>query len=221
MAKVLLETVRVGSAHREAFPARERSQPKITAGAEAGPEVQRALRDSHSLPGMFLGVSSVCPSWLGITGRRRPGAPGREPAPLVLGICRGGTVPAVPARGRQRATHIPEMGTGMPRQCWDGHGQRAAHSSSARVCSEQAPRDASARQTPLTPQTYPKEQLAFPGNVGTVRLQRGSDSNSQCRPPGAPAQPQIVPAPQTPSFQTGDIISSVKSKESSLTEMKP
>lgn len=68
------------------------------------------LGDSHSLPGTFRGVSSVCPSWLGMRGRRRPGAPGREPAPLVLGTCRGGAVPAVSCLCH---THTPGMGAGM------------------------------------------------------------------------------------------------------------
>ncbi|XP_059704693.1 uncharacterized protein LOC132328682 [Haemorhous mexicanus] len=42
----------------------------------------------------------------------------------------------------------PGAGTGMPGQRWDGHGSRAARGSSARGCSEQAPRDAAARAEP-------------------------------------------------------------------------
>ncbi|TRZ21302.1 hypothetical protein HGM15179_005828, partial [Zosterops borbonicus] len=33
------------------------------------------------------------------------------------------------------------------------------------------------------------DQLTLPGSVGTLGLQRSSDSNSRCRPPGAPTHP--------------------------------
>lgn len=74
-----------------------------------GPELDGALGDSYSLPGIFLWCF-LCVSQ-GMRGRRRPGAPESEPALLVLCIYRGWMTCALqcPALGTQHIPQCPEV----------------------------------------------------------------------------------------------------------------
>ncbi|XP_041256079.1 uncharacterized protein LOC121333626 [Onychostruthus taczanowskii] len=112
------------------------------------------------------GRLQVCPVW----DWRRPEAPERLAAPRVLGICRGGAVPAA----------------SCPRHAaCQAHGHRGTGTAPARTrlkgclwllgqgCSEQAHGDASARTESTDSPEGPEERLARSGNGGTGPLAEG------------------------------------------------
>lgn len=150
----------------------------------------------------------------GSAGGEEAGAPGREPAPLVLGVCRGGASVSCPWQQQPNPARDGH---------WDGHGSRAARGSAPRGCSEQAPGGAAAWTEPTDIPKIPQGPAGLAwecGHVGFAEELRqqfpvptswSSHTSSRC----VPASPN--PFPPSPGTSSS---SSVTAKGISLTEME-